>query len=290
MTKSKKIRSAEAVKKIQSMFSCPYCSTSMTVVNLQSLVCQNRHTFDFAKQGYLNLLRASPNNQYNQKLFLARKEMIIEGQLFAELHKKISEIITNYFQRENHITMLDLGCGEGSHLEMIAKQMIQNVTGIGMDISKEGILQASKSYDDYTWIVGDLTHSPFSNHNLDVVLNILSPSNYLEFSRLLKSEGLLIKVIPRNLYLIELRQFFYNDEDTNTYDNQKTTKRFSEHFNHYETFTITYEKELKPESFSNLVEMTPLTWSVSETKIAQFLQDPPPKITVDFDVLVGYNH
>lgn len=37
------------------MFTCPICKESLQL-NGKSLVCENNHCFDYAKQGYVNLL------------------------------------------------------------------------------------------------------------------------------------------------------------------------------------------------------------------------------------------
>ena len=60
-------------------------------------------------------------------------------------------------------------------------------TKIGFDISKDAIqLAASHYFDDAFWCVADLAHSPFAGEQFDAILNILSPSHYEEFGRLLK--------------------------------------------------------------------------------------------------------
>ena len=40
----------------ESLFACPICQAPMHL-DLSSLVCQNRHTFNIAKQGFVNFLR-----------------------------------------------------------------------------------------------------------------------------------------------------------------------------------------------------------------------------------------
>ncbi len=102
-------------------------------------------------------------------------------------------------------------CGEGSHLQRIIEGSNIPATGIGLDISKDGILLASKRYENSIWIVGDLAKSPFGDQSFHIILNILSPSNYKEFKRLLVQDGLVIKVVPRPDYLKELREVLYDD-------------------------------------------------------------------------------
>jgi len=100
----------------------------------------------------------------------------------------------------------DLGCGEGSHLQYISKEWAHTPwSGFGLDISKEAIALAAKKYANRIWLVGDLAHLPFAAQSFHVLLNILSPSNYREFKRIMVPCGIVIKVVPRSQYLKELR-------------------------------------------------------------------------------------
>src|SRR5699024_5445925 len=98
-------------------------------------------------------------------------------------------------------------CGECSHLSHIASGLRTNTTNIGIDISKEAIIAATKNNIDAIWLVGDLAKIPLQSISIDVLLNILSPANYEEFKRISKNDGLCIKLVPRQNYLRELREF-----------------------------------------------------------------------------------
>ncbi|MBA5735303.1 rRNA (guanine-N1)-methyltransferase, partial [Escherichia coli] len=73
-----------------------------------------------------------------------------------------------------------------------------------------------------SWTVADLANCPNQAETADVILNILSPSNYVEFKRLLKKDGFLLKVVPEANYLRELREFIYVDEKS-SYSNESVT-------------------------------------------------------------------
>ncbi len=72
-----------------------------------------------------------------------------------------------------------------------------------------GIVSAAKQEREAIWCVADLAAAPFRNRSFDAILNILSPSNYAEFERLLSDDGIVLKVIPRSGHLKELRRFLY---------------------------------------------------------------------------------
>src|SRR5699024_11781150 len=88
-----KEKSVKVVSEIMDIFRFPICHRSMKVVDFKSLICSNNHTFDFAKQGYVNMLTRPSNQHYDKNLFEARQKIIMESNLYSSLHKKVSEII-----------------------------------------------------------------------------------------------------------------------------------------------------------------------------------------------------
>lgn len=65
----------------------------MKVVDFKSFNCVENHTFDFAKQGYLNLLTRSSNSHYKEELFEVRHKIIMESSLYTSVHEMIANII-----------------------------------------------------------------------------------------------------------------------------------------------------------------------------------------------------
>jgi len=284
-------KSTESLSKIVNVFRCPICQSSLRVVDLKSLICTNNHTFDFAKQGYVNMMTRPVTSHYDKKLFEARQNMIVESGLYALVHKKISEMINEYLVLSNvPAIMLDAGCGEGSHLQIILDECNNDaITGIGLDVSKEGIIKAAKKYKTPIWLVGDLASTPLADQSSHIILNILSPANYREFKRILAPNGFVIKVVPRANYLKELRETIFTDENKNVYSNDEMVCLFKQHFHLVKQFKLSYFKVLKQEEFMNLVQMSPLTWNVKKERLDALINQGSSEITVDLDILVGVN-
>ncbi|MEK4439900.1 putative RNA methyltransferase [Niallia sp. FSL K6-0077] len=286
-----KEKSAELVNKYVHVFSCPLCKSPMKVTHLKSLVCLNNHTFDFAKQGYVNMMTHSTNSHYAKELFKARQKVIMENNLFALLHKEISEIIIeNMDALKGEIIIFDAGCGEGSHLQRILDECKnETIAGIGLDISKEGIRMAARNYQKSIWLVGDLANSPLQDQSCHIILNILSPANYKEFQRILVPNGLIIKVVPRSNYLKELREARFDEKDKTSYKNDETVSLFKQHFHLMDTFEISYTKGLNVKDLTNLTQMSPLSWNMSKDDMEQIINRGISRITIDLDILVGIN-
>lgn len=136
--------------------------------------------------------------------------------------------------------------------------------------------------------MADLTNLPFANEGLDTILNIFSPSHYQEFRRVLKADGTVIKIIPEENYLKELRAAFYpNDEKKQSYSNRKVVQRFAEELAVEVDERITYCFDIPEERRLDLLEMSPLEWQVSQEVKAELQQRPLEKITIDVRLLVG---
>lgn len=288
---NKLTKSALYISNHVSLFKCPICDSSMEIQQLKSMTCANRHTFDFAKQGYLNLMTNAVKTNYDRALFEARRKVIVDSDFFNPLHTEMTKIIDKYTTFKSNLSIVDMGAGEGSHLSHISNQLQSNydktVVGVGLDISKEGILEAAKNYEDKIWLVADLAKTPLNDRTVDVMLNILSPSNYEEFNRLLKDDGIMIKIVPREGYLKELRQYFHGESNNKDYSNENVITLFKDKFDLVDQFTINYTNVLDQSSLLALVKMTPLTWGVEESHLNRFLKSGVQHITVDLDLMIG---
>ena len=202
----------------------------------------------------------------------------------------MAQIIKEHGILANPFMIADLGCGEGSHLHSIIDQIENNIiTGVGLDLSKEGILMAAKNYSDFIWFVGDLARTPFTDTSFHVILNILSPANYAEFKRILVQDGLVIKAVPRPNYLKELREALFIDEKNSDYQNDHTVSLFEKNFQLLDIQQVTNTQILTKTDRENLVKMTPLTWSANRSRINSFIEQDSAKITLDLDILIGLN-
>lgn len=276
---SKKALAAQRISERAHFFRCPICSSSMSFENNSTLICDQRHSYDLAKKGYIHLLSQMVHTKYDKALFQSRQR-VAESGFFAPIVEEIGEFIKD----KSKAAIFDAGCGEGALLSQLQNQLASHeIIGFGADISKEGVQLAAGNSTNTIWLVADLANCPLQSRKFDFILNILSPSNYSEFDRLLTEDGMLIKVVPNSGYLQELRAVFYGDR----FDNEKTITRFQEKFELMETRTVRYNIFLKQPLLDDLVKMTPLSWSANENKLEYISKLPSMNITVDVNILVG---
>ncbi|MBC1550346.1 methyltransferase domain-containing protein [Listeria sp. FSL L7-1434] len=275
-----------AIKENMALLACPICGGELTFQEPNSFVCPERHGFDIAKPGYLNLLKQAHKTKYDQALFESRKKVIASG-FFGKLIKRVTEMIAD--TNKESIVIYDAGCGEGSHLARVVSELQatgREVHAAGLDIAKEGVKQAARDYPGIVWTVADLANCPNQAESADVLLNILSPSNYEEFKRLLKTDGFLLKVVPEANYLRELREFIYVDEKS-SYSNESVTSRLAEKLTVEHVERVTYKAPIAKELFADFLEMTPLGWHIAADKKSELLANPPEDLTVDLQIIIA---
>ena len=183
---------------------CPVCKKNLTRIG-KSYVCPQNHSFDIAKQGYVNLLRANEKSSLNpgdnRDMILSRRVVLDRG-----YYKILGDNIGKLFCRLTPKTVLDLGCGEGRIIRYILQEGIDI---FGVDISKSAVQAASALDKKSTYAVASATNLPFEDGFFDVVINAFAPLKEDEVKRVLKKGGYLIKITPAPKHLLQLKEAIY---------------------------------------------------------------------------------
>jgi len=275
------------------LFQCPLCKGPLQPNATYSLVCPNRHTFDLSKNGSVHLLaHAAKPSKYSEPMFEARQALCKSG-FFDELIAHVAEIGRHHLRTSatEEMRVLDAGCGEGFHLAKLADlwggRQHRHLLGVGIDIAKAGIRIAAREYPGLLWCVADLSRAPFRDNRFHLILNIFSPTNYAEMTRLLDDNGLLVKVVPGADYLIELRQRLYDRKDKQVYSNARIIERFREQCRMTACHQVRYAKTLSDRDMKHLLAMTPLLWDVPARVAEALLASNLRTVTVDAVILAG---
>ena len=262
-------------------FACPICQENLTLVE-SSLKCINRHSFDLAKFGYVNLApQVKASKDYNKENFQNR-QLVLENGFYDHILNALSECLSPL---AHPVNILDIGCGEGYYSRSLQERHPDH-SFYAFDLSKESIQLAAKSDQEWKvkWFVGDLAHLPLLDQSMDLLLDIFSPANYQEFKRVLAPDGRLIKVIPTATHLQEIRQKVKDHLDQVDYSNEQIIQHFSDHFTIENTIHCQERLELTPALREALLSMTPLLFHVYP---AQIDWTDLTQVTISATILIG---
>lgn len=278
---------------VNSFWGCPSCQSDL-VLDEKTWRCENNHSIDAAKEGYVNLLLAHHKNSKepgdNKAMVNARRAFLEQGH-YQPLADSISELFAEYaatleveLEEQSQLSFFDAGCGEGYYMNIVSQYAQSN--GIdcvysGIDISKNAVLKAAKKYPDNAFAVASTYHLPVQSQSQNAVLQIFAPSSEQEIHRVLKTQGIWITVNPAANHLNQLKQALY-DSPTENKDHSAVPEGFVLSKQQNLSFDVQLTTEAARE---NLLMMTPYYWSATQEK-KQALIHNLQLVTTDFDIRV----
>ncbi len=240
---------------------CPICQAPLKQHQpSKGYYCENKHHFDMAKEGYLNLLpvqHKKSKDPGDTRAMMRSRRNFLEAEFYLPLAKRIAAIIDKYRSNTSPIHILDMGCGEGYYSRQIEIYCSNSETIDlhGVDIAKNAIFAAAKKQPNGHFIVASNKQLPYADNYFDLLLKVYAPSNNAEIKRLLKTQGKLLIVTPGARHLWQLKQFIYKKVNEHT-----TSVDLPEGFEQLESQRISYT--IQPDQYNRmaLLQMTPFTW------------------------------
>ena len=250
------------------LFRCPLCHGAITAGDT-SLRCENGHDFAVSKKGYADFCPAAKAGAYDDTLFDSRSRFIAGG-FYAELIEAVRKLLP-----------------EGPILDGFLKAIVPDAAArpcLGLDLSRPGIQRAARGGGGWLWVVGDLSRLPLQSGSMAAILNILSPANYPEFSRVLRPDSIVIKVVPGERYLTEVRALAKDKLRHDGYSNERVVKLFWEKFDLLEAQEICATYPLTSDQAADLIAMTPLTQGIEKEQLNLAALT---SVTIHLHILVG---
>lgn len=204
-----------------SILICPVCKVDL-IKKDKIFACENDHHFDISKHGYVNLLmsaRSKHKRHGDDKLMLISRSDFLDKGYYDILLNSLIDIMSSHISDD--INILDAGCGEGFYTANIMKYLDNtniNYKITGIDISKDALKISNKRNKKINLVVSSIVDIPIRDKSLDIILNIFAPASSQEYYRTLKSGALLIKVIPLEKHLWDLKVKIYDEPYENKID------------------------------------------------------------------------
>jgi 23S rRNA (guanine745-N1)-methyltransferase len=196
-----------------SNFICPVCGEELNS-NGKSLFCQNNHNFDTAKSGYTNLLLSQTvkaKHHGDDKLMVRSRQSFLNKGYYKPLLELVCDTVKGYAFTGCRI--LDAGCGECWYTANIYEYLVNNkITPemFAVDISKDALAAGAKRNSKIELAVASVFRLPVKENSCDMLLSFFAPFSSEEFSRVLKNDGILIKVFPLEKHLWSLKAAVYD--------------------------------------------------------------------------------
>jgi len=263
------------LEKMMNLLMCPVCRQQLSL-NERTWRCENHHSYDVAKQGYVNLHvvqhKHSKNPGDTPESVQARRAFLSAG-YYAPLQQAVVEKI-----RELRIeNLLDIGCGEGYYTNAMQAEVLQCV---GVDIAKNAVQVAAKLNKEVTWVVGTGATLPVLDESIDLCTSLFSPIPKQEILRVLKPKSYLMVVTPAPQHLYAMREALF--EEVKPHEPQKFVEQLQDEFNLVSEQVIGAPMVLPQADLKNLIAMTPYAYKAKpEHRLALEQQD-------QFELLAQY--
>ncbi len=275
---------------------CPVCSHPLDLVE-RTLRCEGRHSFDIAKEGYVNLMlghKKGARIQGDEKEMLQARRTFLERGWYQPLSDAINQQVWEHLQQHKligpQLALVDLGCGEGHYLGRLEaslgeKAAAQHNPLFGLDIAKDAVRMASRRHRNIRFLVSDANRKlPFSDGSTACLLNIFSPRNGAEFARVIHPTGMLLVVIPNQAHLSELRNYCRLLQIEENKSEQLRTS-LSKWFRMAASQRVMVPMRLETQSLVALVRMTPNYWHMSSADWERLESIPALDVTADFQIM-----
>lgn len=264
-----------------SNFICPVCGKLLNE-NEKTYICENRHSFDKSKSGYVNLLmsqQSADKRHGDDKLMVNSRRDFLDRGYYYPLAKEICNAVNEC--ELNNAVIFDVGCGEGYYTKKIS-ELCGSSELSGIDISKAALYAADKRGGNIKYAVASAFSLPFSSGSADIITNVFAPCAYNEFYRVLKNDGVLIKAVPLHEHLWELKEALYDAPYKN-----KPELRDDTLFELVNEKEISYKLELTDKNdIYALFTMTPYFYKTSKEDAEKLLSKQNMTVTAHFGVEV----
>ena len=236
---------------------CPVCGEQLNLSGKQYL-CPNRHSFDVARQGYVNLLTVQQKHSLNpgdtREQVLSRREFLEAGFYAPIAETLIAEAKALGITGQ----ILDVGCGEGYYSARLADALEVPLTGL--DISKEAVRCAAAKYKGKQWLCATAAHIPVEDGSVSLLTSLFALTLPQEFARVLQEGGYYFQVLAAEDHLLGLKGIIYDQLNFK----EKNTVPELPGFALRKSVPIRFSFTVEGQQIQNLFSMTPHVFRIGK--------------------------
>lgn len=232
---------------------CPVCRAPL-VTGERVWRCGAGHSFDVAREGYINLLpvqhKRSREPGDEPGMVQARREFLDAGH-----YQPLREALIDELRALRPKRLLDVGCGEGYYtaaFETLAESVL------GLDISRAAVRLAARRSRTVTWMVATAAQLPMAEDSIDVLCQLFTPLHPPELARVVAPGGWLVIATPSEDHLQSLREQLFDRVEP--HEPLKVRAGLDAAFEPPQTTTLRFPLHLDGAALRQLLQMTPYAW------------------------------
>lgn len=258
---------------------CPVCRQSLNLTE-RTWRCEQGHSYDVAKQGYVNLhvvQHKHSKNPGDTPESVDARRAFLQGGYYQPLQQAVVALLKQLDVK----SILDIGCGEGYYTSAM-QQVVEQC--VGVDIAKNAVQRAAKLNTEVTWVVGTGATLPVLDRSMDACTSLFSPIPQAEIARVLKDEGYLIVVTPASEHLYAMREALF--EQVNPHTPEKFVEQLQDLFELKQEQIIDAPFVLDQQALKNLIAMTPYAYKASPERRLRLEQQLQLEVTASFQIYI----
>ena len=236
---------------------CPVCGEILHRSE-REYRCPNRHSFDIARQGHVNLLVVQQKHSLNpgdtREQVLSRREFLEAGH-YAPIAETLIETAKELAVQGQ---ILDVGCGEGWYSAQLADALDVPLTGL--DISKEAVRCAAAKYKGRQWLCATAAHIPVEDGSVSLLTSLFALTLSEEFRRVLAPGGYYFQVLAAQDHLLGLKGIIYDRLNLK----EKDTVPELPGFERIRSIPIRFSFTVEGAQVQNLFSMTPHVFRIGK--------------------------
>ena len=251
---------------------CPVCGGALLRTERQ-YTCPAGHSFDVAKEGYVNLLctSKSADKMGDRKESAAARHAFLERGYYGCLKEALTPLL--------HGNVLDICCGEGYYDSVPADGALY-----GFDLSKTMVRLAAKRKNGGQYFVANLARMPVAEGSIDTALHLFAPFHDRAFARVLAPGGRMYSVTTVAHHLLQIKETVYD----RPYPNDEIVPK-SPLLEMERQFRVAQEVQIPAPDLQTLFAMTPYYYRTAPTLRQRLDAIEQLPVTLDFLVTVYKN-
>lgn len=216
-------------------------------------MCPSGHSFDVAREGYVNLLVAGQRRSRapgdSAEMVQARRRFLATGAF-----DPITDSVAILLEQRAPSLVLDVGCGEGRHTRGLRAEGV-----LGIDVAKPAVALAARAHRAGAYAVASAAELPLAEGAVEAALVVFGPVFPRELARVVRTDGVVVVAHPGPAHLATMRSLVY--AEPHPHEEKPPLRHGSAWFEEVASVPVTFAVEVSdPDVLSDLFTMTPYRW------------------------------